>query len=590
MFTFGIRKIHLTDGTAIEPPKSGMTVFTGPNNTGKSVLLRELVTSVYVHPRTQEPQRWITGVDLQRDGTGADFISWLAGRGIVSRHNPRNSRHFLPNRFATSDEDGVATDAAISNWETGHLGPIGHFLVQDQWTEGRLSNQSDSRQWDWAKPPAHPSQLLWESMESLDRFSKLFEQAFGVSISINRYVPEIKLQLGSVSMPETPPPPPRELRDAFAALPYLNEQGDGMRAFANILLTSLVRPTPVIAIDEPEAFLHPPQVRLLARHLTQYAPPNCQVFVATHSADFLSGALDGSAATSGSAPRDLALVRISRTTESQTAKTLTAASVREVLDTPLLRYSNIISGVFHDGVILCEAEGDCQFYEATTDVGRGDTPHDNLIFLHVNGKSRLSDAVRKLRACGVPTAAVADLDFLNDTQLIKKALDHLGGDWSDIERDVTLVQREASSTTITTIAREIKNQINGIIQNPRGSEVLTKQQVDQITDVLKTANGWKAIKKSGVRGFEGDVYNAAHRLITYFENLGLFLVPVGELESWVPEVPRNKKAAWLTRVFAERRHLQPSADLQKFCADISGYLKAPNTFAEISTDPGITAT
>lgn len=85
-----------------------------------------------------------------------------------------------------------------------------------------------------------------------------------------------------------------------------------------------------------------------------------------------------------------------------------------------------------------------------------------------------------------------------------------------------------------------------------------------------------------MRGFESAAHNAANRLITYFKNLGLFLVPVGELESWVPEVPRSKKAAWLTGVFTEGRHLRPSADLQKFCADISGYLKAPYTPAETS--------
>ncbi|MEV0989569.1 hypothetical protein [Streptomyces sp. NPDC049949] len=36
--------------------------------------------------------------------------------------------------------------------------------------------------------------------------------------------------------------------------------------------------------------------------------------------------------------------------------------------TPSLRYSNIISGLFHDGVVLCESEGDCQFYAASFDV------------------------------------------------------------------------------------------------------------------------------------------------------------------------------------------------------------------------------
>ncbi|MEU1502903.1 AAA family ATPase [Streptomyces sp. NPDC005732] len=569
MVTFGIQKIHLVDGTTIEPPLSGMTVFTGPNNTGKSLLLREIITALHAQ---QDNPRWIADVEIQRSGSGAEFIAWLADRGVRSVENAQSNRAFLPGRVA-ADDYGILVESAAAAWEAGNVGPIGHFLYSDQWTQDRLGNQSDSQQWDWGRPATHPSQVLWESRETLDGFSKLFEQAFGSPIAINRYVPAIRLQVGSIGVPETPPPPPREVMEAFSRLPYLNDQGDGVRAFANILLAALVRPRPVIVIDEPEAFLHPPQVRLLARHLTQYAPADCQVFVATHSADFLSGALEGSASTSTSGPRDLALVRIARTDTSQAAQVLSAASVREVLDTPLLRYSHIISGVFHDGVILCEAEGDCQFYAATADVARSDDSYDNHVFLHVNGKARLTDAVQKLRACGVPTVAVADLDFLNDSGLVRRALEHLGGSWSDVENDVSLVQRAASSTAITTIAREIKKEINDIIKNPAGNEVLTRQQVDQIGDVLKTANGWKAIKKTGVGGFEGDAYNAARRLISYFETLGLFLVPVGELESWVREVPRGKKATWLTRVFTEGRHLQPTGELRGFYSRIRSYLK-----------------
>ncbi len=44
----------------------------------------------------------------------------------------------------------------------------------------------------------------------------------------------------------------------------LESQGDGMRSFATVLLYVLVADTHSIQfLDEPEAFLHPPQARLL---------------------------------------------------------------------------------------------------------------------------------------------------------------------------------------------------------------------------------------------------------------------------------------------------------------------------------------
>ncbi|QKZ20928.1 AAA family ATPase [Streptomyces chartreusis] len=550
-----------------------MTVFTGPNNSGKSVLLRELVTSVYVHPGTQEPIRWIKNLEMQREGSGGDFISWLAERGIGSRRNPQNSRLFLPNNNPHSDEFGVSVDSASSNWDRGRLGPIGHFLVNDQWTDTRLSNQTNSEQGDWSKPASHPSQVLWESAEHFKKFSDLFQRAFGTPIAINRYVPQIRLQLGSVEMADTAPPPPPELRDAYASLPYIDGQGDGMRAFANLLLHSLVRPAPVIVIDEPEAFLHPPQVRLLAHYLTRYTPAPCQVFVATHSADFLYGALEGSAAMPGTTPQSLTLVRLSRATGTPTARALDSESVREILNTPLLRYSNIISGMFHDGVVLCESEGDCQFYSATLDVIRGSSPHENLTFLHVNGKARLSDAARKLRACGVPVAAIADLDFLNDTTRIRSTLNHLGGNWDEIKADALAINKEASSEIAATAANEIKHKIASIIGSPRGKELLAQQKIDAIIETLKTANGWKKIKTSGVQALTGESYAAIGRLISYFARLGLFLVPVGELECWVRDISPSNKAMWLTHVFDDGRHLNPSDELQQFCSGVRDYLK-----------------
>ena len=48
----------------------------------------------------------------------------------------------------------------------------------------------------------------------------------------------------------------------------LKRQGDGMRSFASVVLHLLATVTPsILMLDEPEAFLHPPQARLLGTSL-----------------------------------------------------------------------------------------------------------------------------------------------------------------------------------------------------------------------------------------------------------------------------------------------------------------------------------
>jgi hypothetical protein len=121
-------------------------------------------------------------------------------------------------------------------------------------------------------------------------------------------------------------------------------------------------------------------------------------------------------------------------------------------------------------------------------------------------------------------------------------------------------------------ASEIKKKIVSIIGNPRGKTLLTPQKIDEITETLKTANGWKKMKMSGVQALRGEPYLAAQRLIAYFAELGLFLVPVGELECWIRDISPSNKAAWLSRVFEEGRHLSPSSELQQFCSDVRDYL------------------
>ncbi|MEU2113955.1 AAA family ATPase [Streptomyces sp. NPDC019507] len=371
-------------------------------------------------------------------------------------------------------------------------------------------------------------------------------------------------------------PPSPELVRAYRGLPQLTEQGDGFKAFVQILLHTVLRATPVILIDQPEAFLHPPQARLLGRKLAQM-PGQTQVFVATHSADFLAAVLDAQDA------RPLALVRLNRPSgSSPRARQLEPDAVAELMRTPLLRYSNIFSGLFYDRVVLCEAESDCQFYAATFDITRdASAPHENTIFLHTSGKDRLADTARRLRTFGIPTAVIADFDLLNDHANVRAAMTALGGSVRDLSADVKTLNDYANAErnvpTVTGFRKQMQEVFTG-----RGNKQLTKSMIEKMSKLLKGSSGWGALKRSGLTALNGDVYAAAERLLKNTAAHGLFIVPCGELEQWVRSVPSANKAAWLAEVFngADRWYQNPTDELQNFCQQIRSYLNNPAQAAD----------
>ncbi|MFF7459376.1 ATP-dependent endonuclease [Kitasatospora sp. NPDC008115] len=363
-----------------------------------------------------------------------------------------------------------------------------------------------------------------------------------------------------------PPSPRTRSTRAYNNLPGVVEQGDGFRSFVNLLLHSLVRPTPVIVIDEPEAFLHPPQARLLGRILAERTPSPCQVFVATHSADFLGGVLEATT-------KPVALVRLTRTPAGPRANQLDPEDVVDILRTPLLRYSNIITGLFHDGVVLGESEADCQFYAATFDViKKDDRPNDNLVFLHTSGKTRLADTAARLRRCGIPVAVIADLDLLNNKQTLRTALTGVGGDWERITAEFEILDRHMREEKSIVTAAAAKNRILKVLGDPKDGDLITAQQVDEISSMLKATSSWAQLKKAGLPQLSGALaYQATKRILDVLAEHGIFAVPVGELERWVPELAVRKNR-WLTRVFEEGHHNNPSEDLRRFCERIKSYL------------------
>ena len=175
-------------------------------------------------------------------------------------------------------------------------------------------------------------------------------------------------------------------------------------------------------VDEPEAFLHPPQARSLARQFIELKSAQSQVFVATHDSNIVRGLLEA-ASEDG-----LTIVRIQRSGERNPVAILGNQDVKRLWDNPSLRYSNALDGLFHTGVVVCESDGDCRLYESVMDELDPTDGAPDLLFTHGGGIARVPTLVSAFKSVGTPTAAIVDIDILQEDTRLEGIVSALGID------------------------------------------------------------------------------------------------------------------------------------------------------------------
>jgi hypothetical protein len=320
---------------------------------------------------------------------------------------------------------------------------------------------------------------------------------------------------------------------AVRELTLLDEQGDGVRSYVACILHTDVFERPVIIVDEPDTFLHPPQARSLARYFAAAAKAKGrQIIVATPSSDVVRGALDGSDV-------DVSVIRLTRDEKGNHARQLDAGQVRTLWNDPLLRASNLLDALFHERLVLCEADGDCRFYNAVLEAMCDDakTSRPNVMFSHTGGKARLHVATAALVALGVPVTVIADIDVLSEEQPLRRIWEALGHDWLEIEVLHKRVKSAVDGTAKKPARERIRDRFLEIIDAMKDA-TLDKKAIESLRAVFRAEGGWERLKSDGVSAFpKADGRAAADELVALLGAGGLHVVPVGELEGFIPTIP-----------------------------------------------------
>lgn len=505
-----------------------LNIFVGPNNVGKSTLLREIHTAITSGMISAHESKWLDQAQLSivrlRDEVGSLFreedisqidnyenhrAAELVGFRPFRSNVGQNLRNYNFSSILNSDAyiNNLDMSIEIPKLEsTNHLESTPGYYIRRFLAEvGVLGEFCDSRSSGsystsiqdilQSEGDQSPVRYLRENSEHLSNIQSSIQNVFGVKIGFD------DLQQGQKPLRILPSRRfPRGLDQKTLAgkwresSPLVDTQGDGLRAYLKLALSLLDPFSQIIFIDEPETFLHPPQRRALGALIAEMARKyKKQVFLATHDSEFIRGLLN-----TGNQVKVLNLR--DRQGRHEVAE-IDLRDVRSVLNqrgnslkerAPILNEA-ILNSLFYDKTILTENENDRMFYEYYSALRHGGALQ-NKRFIGLRGIDEVLKMMEKLNGLGVNVASVVDIDFIITRYAPRYIQD-----------------REVDLHAEHVILRGLFNE-------------LSASDKDVFRKNLKEL-GLKAIGDNSLRQRYEDV-------ISRYAKIGIYIPEVGELESW----------------------------------------------------------
>jgi AAA domain, putative AbiEii toxin, Type IV TA system len=531
---------------------TAVTVFVGPNNSGKSKVLSEIER--YCRFGDQDA----TAVILDH----LDFVALapeaVAGviEDLVRRPNLREAVNpgSVPiggRTGATYTQQQVPREILVECLQHPALHPqpfCRFFLTFSTLMLGgrsRIDLVNPQAGGDLQEPPRSSLQALFRDDAKRHEVRRIVSEAFGVYFVID---PTSLGQL-RVRLSQRLPLDDREEQalDQEAVQFHANAElidtaGDGIKAFTGIVMELIAGDPRVVLIDEPEAFLHQSLAFRLGNEVSRAAlGADKRVFVSTHSPMFVMGCIQSGVPVN--------IIRLTYRGGVATARVLPSAEILELMRNPLLRSTGVLSGLFYECVVVVESDTDRAFYQEINERllrFRPDWGIPHCLFINAQNKQTVQTIIRPLRKLGIPAAGVVDIDILKEGGTV----------WTSL----------LESAHIPAISHPAFANLRAAV----------KHAMD--------ATGGDMKRQGGIAILGANDQEAAQNLLKQLSDYGIFVVPGGELESWLkPLGSTGHGPQWLITVFEKMGtdpdgpgFARPSADdVWEFLSRIKRWLLDP---------------
>lgn len=548
---FKLTEIVLHDDTVIVP--SFITVIVGPNNSGKTRFLNELYNWLRnnqnglriikdVNSEMADPNAIFEQLKIKfsRTETGFELTS---PRGVFASVSVSGGDTLADSVKNPLNENPPTKVDVFRDW----LGAATVGLIS---TEDRLTAAKETSK---INDNSNLLTAFYKGGVEVERsISEYTQQVFGVQIRLDDTKPghfSIKVGVDFSEVPSRPMEAAPIMEQYFT----LEQNGDGLRSFTTILLIILLASQPYILLDEPDAFLHPPQAAGLGRILAEIATPERRLLTTTHSVDYLRGVL--------SRTSDITIVRLSRNDAGTHANVLNAEDIAEINNSPLLNSAKVLDGLFYQGVVIVEGDSDRAFYERAN---RGLFPSDEIHFVNAHNKQTIRKLIDPYRKARVNFAAIVDLDLIRSSDDVHHILQATGVAVNEarIIELISVIRAEVGAlseldrynTALSSVRNSLNDELRKEVLDPSSAAV--GQEADSRLKVFKTsidnafneANRWAIVKREGRTALTIAGAAAFDELDGLLRQTGIFLVPCGSLEGWLEHhgVPvTNNKPRWI---------------------------------------------
>jgi predicted ATPase len=546
-----VKSLKFNDGSTLDLEPGHVVVFVGANNVGKSNALRDIAGGLRSERRSGH--KVVIEVAIEEpEGHPEPLRTWVRTR--FPRFRPNATSPMMYGTGQGTVNEAQLDEAPLKPQTIQQIRRVVTFVANAQ---ERLALTNPSQPFDSRRSgPQTPLQAIYNNAEKVEELSNASQSAFGVALTYSHHDGHWRLRLGK---PEVEPEvtgrhlfPTPETKAAIEALEVVEEQGDGLRSYLGVLLELLAERHVFVVLDEPEAFLHPPQARQLASAVLEVKPNEAQLFVATHDSNFVRGLLDIPEAR-------LSIVRVSRDGQKNSVAVIQPQTVAAVAKDAVLRHSNILDAMFHSAAVVCEAEADCLLYESVAVDGNRLPAGMTVHFAGSSGKQRVTRTCELLRDLAVPTAAIVDFDIFKRKEDVRALVAAVGGDVAAVDSRLSSVVAQLAdlATTEAPTKDKLVAEIEELLGDVAPTAELTPAMLRRVSELARQSGQWSQLKRHGVHQTKGTLHSEVQQLVEDLAEQRVHVVPAGELESWFRDAP-GKGSPHVAHILDEGWHTDPN--------------------------------